>query len=122
MPKGERMNTPELFTARFDVSQIHDFNDVSDAIIAMATRAETTLLLLTDLAECTGQGESRETVAIYGAITELNDIQELTAAYLNHIKQQRQVTPNTDSGAKIAEWVKRLRDYANDLEQNGKIE
>ncbi len=108
------MNAPELFTARFDAAQIHDFNDVSDAIIAMATRAETTLLLLTDLAECTGRGLDRETVAIYGAIAELNDIQELTDAYRDYIKQQK-TTPNTDGAAIVA----RLRDYANDLEQQG---
>jgi hypothetical protein len=116
------MKAPELFTARFDAAQIHDLNDVSDAIIAMATRAETTLLLLTDLAECTGQGANRETVAIYSAITELNDIQDLTSAYRDHIKQQRQVTPNTDSAGKVAQFVARLRDYANDLEQGGAIE
>jgi hypothetical protein len=116
------MNAPDLFTARFDVARIHDFNDVSDAIIAAVNRAESVLLLLTDLAEITGRGGNRETMAIYGAITELNDIHDLTSSYRDHIKQQQQATPNTDSAGKVAQFVARLRDYANDLEQGGAIE
>jgi hypothetical protein len=107
------MNAPKFFTARFDTAQIHDFNDVSDAICAAVNRAESVLLLLTDLAEITGRGGERETMAIYGAIIELNDIHDLATAYRDHIKQESRATPNTDGAAIVA----RLRDYANDLEQ-----
>lgn len=118
--------TTELFKNRFDISELDDFGAVSDALHAMATRAECTLLLLTDLAECTGQGETRETGAIYSVISEINDIQELVSTYRNHIKNKSTATPcnetRANDGAITNEMIaNRVREIANMIE-GGTIE